>query len=124
MPVSIPLSFFYRKLPLKQELLGVLLPHDYSQADEWVPQKRYPIEIKPCSSEGFFLTEIEMFRQQFLKVLVEASVFDRYRWRFVRARVVTDDGKVFSVNFTPSIRKEFQKLRSEAQSSGKSNAGD
>jgi hypothetical protein len=115
MPVHIPLSFFHWTLPLQQETLMVL-PHDYSQADPWVPQKQYPVEIKPRSSEGFFLTEIEMFRDQMRKNLSEANFLDRCRWRFLRARLITDDDKMFRVTLASSMRNELRRLRSEAHS--------
>ncbi len=88
LPVTIPLSFFFWKMPFRR---GVWLasPLDYWQTDKWVPQKRYPVEIKARASETFYLSEISTFRSMFCDIFKGANFFDRCRFRFLTARVVT-----------------------------------
>jgi hypothetical protein len=113
MPVMIPFSFFHWKAPFKAGGWTVN-PWDYSAGDEWVPQKRYPIEIKPRSSETFFLAEKSVFRSTMLEMLSGANFIDRCRFRFLRARVVTDDNKLFDVKTDCTLHKELRLLRDEA----------
>ena len=55
MPIHIPLGFFRWKLPFRRVHYEVL-PQDYSASDEWVAQRKYPVEIKARASEILFLT--------------------------------------------------------------------
>jgi hypothetical protein len=110
MPVAIPFSFFHWKVPVSYSGWTVN-PWDYSQGDDWVPQKRYPVEIKPRCSENFFLGEISVFRDQMRRIFLGANFFERWRFRFLRARVITDDGKIFNVKLDPSLREELRSLR-------------
>lgn len=114
-PVSIPFSFFYWRVPLQWEepfsRRGWLVtPWDYSQEDPLVPQKHYPVEISPRSSESFFLADIETFRQNFIETFATANRVQRFRFRFLQARVMTADNKVFSVKIGASIRREIRSL--------------
>jgi hypothetical protein len=94
LPVTIPLSFFHWKAPFRYG--GWLVnPWDYSGGDEWVPQRRYPVEIKARGSQTFFLAEIEVFRSELYKMFAGARFVDWCRFLFLKARIVTDDG-VFS----------------------------
>jgi hypothetical protein len=118
MPVMIPLAFFHWRVPFGRGGWTVT-PWDYSQGDEWVPQKRYPIEIKPRNSETFFLAEISVFRSTMREVFKGANLFERYRFRFLRARVVTDDNKIFDVKLCRTLRKELRELRHKAFDAGR-----
>lgn len=109
MPVSIPLSFFHWIVPFKRGGWSVI-PLDYSQSDEWVQQKKYPTEITPRASQTFFLTEIGMFREMFRDIFAEAGIFQRWQFYFFRARVITDDGKMFNVDIAANLRKELRAL--------------
>ena len=118
MPVMIPFSFFHWKAPLKGGAWTVN-PWDYSAGDEWVPQKRYPVEIRPRGSENFFLAEKSVFRGTMLETFSGATFIERCRFRFLRARVVTDDNKIFNVKLDRTLRKELRALRDEAFKSPK-----
>jgi hypothetical protein len=110
MPVHIPMGFFQWKLPLKRGRHEVL-PLDYSAVDEWAPQRKYPVEIKPRGSDTFFLSNISMFRDYALKDFIGTTVLSRFRSRFISAYVFTDEGKVFKVKLGSSLRKELARLR-------------
>ena len=112
MPVHIPMGFFHWKLPLKRGLHEAL-PLDYSAVDEWAPQRKYPVEIKACGSDIFFLSDISMFREYALKDFVGATFWSRLHSRFISAFVFTDDGKVFKVTLESSLRKELARLRAQ-----------
>jgi hypothetical protein len=114
MPLSIPFAFYHWHAPFKRGT-WFIAPHDYSASDEWVPQKKYPVEIKPRSSETFFLSGKSMFCDQFRKIFVTADFFDRCRFYFFKAMVITDDGKTFKVNMDYRLRKELRELLREAK---------
>jgi hypothetical protein len=114
MPLSIPLAFFHWLAPFKRGT-WFITPHDYSASDEWVPQKKYPVEIKPRYSETFFLSEKNMFRGQFREIFATANFFDRCRFYFFKAMVITDDRKTFKVTIDCRLRKELRELLREAK---------
>jgi hypothetical protein len=119
-PVSIPLSFFHWRVPLQwgepfNRQGWLVTPWDYSQEDPLVPQKHYPVEIRPRSSETFFLADMDMFRQQFGEVFATANSFQRFRFRFLKARLLTDDGKLFDVRLSPQLRHELRLLLDAAK---------
>jgi hypothetical protein len=62
----IPFSFFHWKAPFRGGA-WLVNPWDYSQGDEWVSQKRYPVELKARASETFFLAEINVFQRRIAK---------------------------------------------------------
>jgi hypothetical protein len=113
MPVMIPLSFFRWKLPF-QRRYWMMNPWDYTQHDAWVPQRTYPAEIRPRGSATFFLSEIDRFRSTMAEMLHEVG-HSKWRVRFIKAIVVTDDGKIFEVNLDQTIRKEVAKSRRTAK---------
>jgi hypothetical protein len=110
MPVHNPMGFFHWKLPFKRGLHEVL-PLDYSAADEWAPQRKYPVEIKARGSDSFFLSGIGMFREYALKDFIGTTIWSRFCSRFISAFVFTDEGKVFRVALDKSLRKEMARLR-------------
>jgi hypothetical protein len=110
MPVHIPMGFFHWKLPFKRGLHEVI-PLDYSAADDWAPQRKYPVEIKARGSDTFFLSDIGMFREYSLKDFIGTTVWSRFRSRFISALVFTDEGKIFKVTLDTSLRKELARLR-------------
>src|SRR4029077_659533 len=66
---AIPLFFFFWKIPLRHGLFMVN-PLDYGGGDRWIARRIYPFDIRPRTSETFFLSDIatfrEMFRERFL----------------------------------------------------------
>jgi hypothetical protein len=118
-PLSIPLSFFCWYVPFEWEKPlsrrgWSVIPWDYSQEDPLVPQKRYPVEIKPRGSEMFFLADAATFHQQFEEIFAATNRFQRVRFRFLKARIVTDDGKLFNVKFGRVLQRRFRELLSKA----------
>jgi hypothetical protein len=110
MSVHIPLGFFHWKQPFRHQLYEVL-PLDYSATDEWVAQRKYPVEIKARGSDIIFLSRIAMFQEQAPSILIGKSVFSLLCSHFVRAYVFTDEGRVFKVKLDSSLRKELARLR-------------
>ncbi len=53
-PLSIPFTYFNIRIPLKRGSAFVT-PHDYSQEDQHVPQRRYPFTVEPRTNEAFFV---------------------------------------------------------------------
>jgi len=117
MPVHIPMGFFHWKILFRRGLFEVI-PLDYSAADNWVAQKRYPAEIKPRGSEIFFLSPIALFHEYAALDLIGRSTWSRFRSRFLSALVFTDEGRTFKVKFDPSLRKELALLRDQSKRSG------
>jgi hypothetical protein len=113
MPVMIPFSFFHWKVPFRGGY-WIVNPWDYSQHDPWAPQRIYPAEIRPRASTTFFLSEIDMFRSSLAEMLQEVRHL-RWRIRFMKAIVVTDDGKLFKVKLDKAIRRELAKVRQTAK---------
>ncbi len=107
LPALIPFSFFHWKAPFRGGA-WLVNPWDYSQGDEWVPQKRYPVELKARGSETFFLAEINVFQSELRKMFTGARFSDWCRFHFLKARVVTDDGKIFDVELDRAVRKEIR----------------
>jgi hypothetical protein len=107
---SPPVGFFRWKLPLRGTY--EVLPQDYSATDEWVAQRKYPVEMKARASDTLFLTRIAMFQEQALTDFIGMSVWSRFRSHFLSAYVLTDEGTIFKVKFDSSLRKELARLRS------------
>jgi hypothetical protein len=106
LPVMIPLSFYHWRAPFKRGA-WLVMPMDYSQGDDWVPQRQYSVEILPRSSKVFDLSTLEMFRDECCNQFVGNNCLDRCRFPFLRARVRTDDGKLFDVKIDRSLRDEI-----------------
>jgi hypothetical protein len=107
------MSFFQWKLPF-QRGYWLVHPWDSGQQDAWVPQRIYPAEIRPRASMRFYLSEIAVFRTTLAGMLQQVRYL-RWRIRFIRAVVRTDDGKLFKVKVDKEIRSEFAKLRRTAK---------
>jgi hypothetical protein len=112
MPVHIPLSFFHWKLPFRGGVFTVV-PHDYSAGDQWVAQKKYPVEIKARGTEIFFLSSIGIFHDTARQHLIGKSIWSRLRSRYLSAFVTTDDGKTFNVEVERPLRRELAQLRKQ-----------
>lgn len=110
LPVQIPFSFFGWRLPFTRDGWRVN-PWDYSASDEWVPQKKYPFEIKLRGSEIFFIAEKSVFQKSMIEIFKSLNWSQRLRARWLRAVAITDDGKIFRVKLDQTIRKELRALR-------------
>ncbi|WP_234678923.1 hypothetical protein [Bradyrhizobium monzae] len=112
MPVHIGAGFFHWKIPFQRQLFEVL-PLDMSAGDKWAPQRKYPTEIKPRTSDRFFLSDLEMFRHYSRQHFIGASIWSRITGRFLSAVVFTDEGKVFKVVLDKSVRKQLAAIRKD-----------
>jgi hypothetical protein len=112
MSASIPLSCFHWKIPFNKEI-WMVNPWDVSQHDPWVPQHKYPAEIRPRGSDTFFIGSRERFRETMSEIFAKAGRF-RWRYYFIRARVVTEDGKIFKVKLDKEVRREIAEARRTA----------
>ena len=113
MPLRVPLSFFVWKVPFDRGGWP-FLPLDYSALDAWAQQRRYPFEVNPRASETFFLSDRSTFRETFGRVFEKTDLISRFRYRFLKAIVVTDDGKTFPVRIEKGLRAEIDRLRNGA----------
>lgn len=113
MPATIPMGFFQWKLPFHREYWQII-PWDYGGHDPWVPQRVYPTEIKPRSSQTFFLQEIETFRAQTAEFL-QPLWLARWRVRFIKAIIRTDDGQLFKAKLDNGVRRKFPKMARSAK---------
>jgi hypothetical protein len=113
MPASIPVSFFAWKVPFYSDYLQVL-PWDYAQHDRWVSQRVYPTEIKPRTSETFFLSDLSSFRTTMAEKLQRIRLL---RWRicFIKAIILTADGRRFKVKLDKSVRRELAEIPARAK---------
>lgn len=116
MPAIIPMSFFHWKLPFHRGY-WLAQPWDSGQQDRWVPQRIYPAEIRPRASMTFYLSEIGVFRTTLAETLQQVRYL-RWRIRFLKAIVRTDDGKLFKVKIDKAIRRELAKIERSAKAVG------
>jgi hypothetical protein len=114
--VQIPFAFFGWRLPFSRDGWTVN-PWDYSASDEWVPQKKYPFEVKLRGSEIFFIAEKSVFQTAMVEIFKSLDWSQRLRARWLHAVAITDDGKIFRVKLDQTIRKELRALREGKTSS-------
>jgi hypothetical protein len=107
MPASIPISFLAWKVPFYSDYLQAV-PWDYAQHDRWAPQRVYPTEIKPRASETFFLPDLSGFRTTMAEKLQRIRLLP-CRIRFIKAIILTADGRRFRVKLDKSVRRELAK---------------
>lgn len=112
LPVMIPFAFFNWRLPFSRSQ-WIVNPWDYSAGDQWVPQKKYPIEIKPRASEIFFISEKSFFQKSMAEILKSMNWLQRLRARWMRVIILTDDGRTFKAKLDRTVIKELRALRSQ-----------
>lgn len=78
------------------------------------PQRIYPVEIKARASTTFYLSEIAVFRTTLAEMLQQVRCM-RWRIRFLKAIVRTDDGKLFKVRIDKAVRSELAKIERSAK---------
>jgi hypothetical protein len=110
LPASIPFTYFRWKLPFSRADWFVT-PWDYTAHDTWVAQRKYPSEVAPRKSETFFVTDVDQMRRVLHGIARDA--WPRWRFRFLRARVLTDDGIYFRAKIDRSVRKELEAIYSK-----------
>jgi hypothetical protein len=89
----------------------MVMPLDSSSDDHLIPQKRYPIDVKPRTAETFFLADMNKFRRMVQDIWQDASMLDRIRLRFLHAHVLSGDGETFKVKLDNEVRRELRKSR-------------
>lgn len=112
MPLRVPLSFLRWKLPLKRPWMP-LSPLDADGTDPLIPQKRYPVEIAPRTTKQFYVSDIETFRKKHAAIFKGSGLIDRIRYRFIKAIILTDDGRQFRARIAKPLCDELTKLRRE-----------
>jgi hypothetical protein len=110
LPASIPFTYFRWKLPFAR-LDWFITPWDYTPHDTWVPQRKYPFDVAPRKSETFFVSDVDQMRRVLHGIAKDA--WPRWRFRFLRARVLTDDGIFFRAKIDRSVRKELRAIYSK-----------
>ena len=116
MPAAIQFAFFCWKLPFVRGSF-LVNPLDF-YGDDWFQKRTYPIEIKPRSSVMVCLSEMGVFREMCRNNLIGNTFVSRFRFRFLRAIVVTDDRRIFKVEIDRSLRKELRRLRDAVTETG------
>jgi len=95
-PLQVTLGFFRWSIPLRREQ-SLILPIDSAGLLGVIPQKTYPIEILPRTSETFYLSEASEFVKQMSGIKGEPGFLGRVAFFFKTATVRTSDGVKFRV---------------------------
>ena len=115
LPASIPFSYFRWRVPFSRTD-WFIVPRDYTAHDPWVPVRKYPFVIAPRRSETFFAADTGELQSLLRKIANETK--PGWRFRFLRARVLTEDGISFRAKIDRSVRKELLAIRSEKARGG------
>lgn len=110
LPASIPFTYFRFKLPFSRTD-WFIVPWDHTAHDQWISERKYPFEIAPRKSETFFVTDTSQLRSLLHKITEESR--PAWRFRFLRARVLTDDGMFFKAKIDRSVRKELRAAQAD-----------
>jgi len=111
LPLRIPFAFFYWKIPFRQSL-SLITPLDYFQgADPHLPSRPYPIEIHPRTSQTMYLRTVRVARENFKEMRQGKNRAMRFLSGFMKAKVVTEDGRTFNVKLAKNIRREIKAAR-------------
>jgi hypothetical protein len=94
LPLQIPIGFFRWKVPLRRQQ-WVILPIDSAGIAGVVPQKTYPVEIKPRSRETFYMSEASAFVEQMGGIRKELNLIGRLLFFLKKAVVGSADGLTF-----------------------------
>jgi len=95
-PLQIPLGFFRWSVPLRRNQ-SLIMPIDSAGIPGVLPQKHYLVEIKPRTSETFYLSEVGAFISQMSGIKGEPGFFGRVAFFFKKATVRSSDGVKFRV---------------------------
>lgn len=113
LPAMIPFGFFQWVVPFRGGR-WMINPWDASRHDPWIPQRNYPVEIRPRGSATIFLSDMATFRTNMIEMLHEVHRLS-WRVRFIRAIVATDDARIFKVKLDQKLRHELLKLSRRAR---------
>jgi hypothetical protein len=105
MPLRIPFSFLYWKMPFQWRIVHLVVPLDSFGGDRHIRQRSYPVSIEPRSNERFYVGTPELVRES----MVEK--WQKYRWRlyflrrFIRFMVETEDGYRYKATMSVELRR-------------------
>jgi hypothetical protein len=108
LPLRIPGSFFIYVLPFTRTARRVV-PLDQLDRDQSIPPKIYPVEIPPRSRETFIIGLREPFWVGFHNMVTQTRGITRLMFRFVRLKIIADDGIRFAPELDPDFRREFRR---------------
>ena len=104
MPLRIPFAFFTWKVPFTRHYM-LVNPMDGYGGHKWIPQKQYPVEIKPRASETFYVSDEAVLHAEVKRMRQDARGVSRLLFSFMKANVHTDDGRRFRVKLDNQVRK-------------------
>jgi hypothetical protein len=107
MALRVPFSFFRWRLPMGR---GVWLvnPLDSYGTDPLIPRKYYPVELAPRASQTFYVSDVATFKLSVGQMRKGASLIDRVRFRFIKAIILSDDGRTFAAKIRTNVRKHLR----------------
>lgn len=108
--LRVPFAFFHWQLPGQRNSSVMVNPLDAYNADQWVPQRQYPVEVLPKTTHPFMVSDFATFQQTFSEMLREQSFIKRVLYRFVHVTIVTDDGARFRAKIGSNLRREMRRL--------------
>jgi hypothetical protein len=94
LPLQVLIGFFSWRVPFSGRQ-KVILPIDSTGIAGVVPQKTYPFEIKPRTSEAFYISEASEFVKQMNDFRKEQNCTGRFLFFLKRAVVSSADGQTF-----------------------------
>jgi hypothetical protein len=118
MPLTIPFAFFCWRIPFQRQWrfpftrqVMLVYPLDYFAGDRHIPPRRYPVPIPPRSMERFYLSTGEKMKTSLRDIYKDQRLLGRFLFRFLHAKIETEDGAAFRVNFDKRIREEIKAAR-------------
>jgi hypothetical protein len=109
-PLRVPFAFFNYQLPGQKNSSFMANPMDAYAKDEWVAQRKYPVEILPKATEYFIISDLATFQKEFTDVIKRQSFLRRMLYRFIRVIILTDDGTRFRAKIGKGLRSEFEAI--------------
>jgi hypothetical protein len=94
LPLQVPLGFFRWHVPTRRRE-WLILPVDSAGIPGVLPQKSYPFEIKPRTSETFYLSEVTAFLGQMSGIKSEQNFLGKKLFFFKKAVISSTDGRKF-----------------------------
>lgn len=113
MPLRLPFAFFSWKLPVLKNAIWTANPLDAYSGDRWIPQKTYPVEILPRTTQRLFISDMATFSREFpfLDIVQRYGFLGRILCPSIKAIIYTDDGSRCKAKIGNSVRREMRRLR-------------
>jgi hypothetical protein len=109
-PLRVPFAFFNWQLPGQKHSSFIVNPMDAYATDEWVAQRKYPVEILPKATEYLMISDIATFQKEFTDMIKTQSFLKRMLYRFIRVTILTDDGRRFKAKIGKGVRTEIEAI--------------